>query len=548
MAVSMSVIALVLAASAPPIQATTFLGAHPKVEMQSMDTQELELMLLAELASFDTDARLGAAAAELRPLYTALPKNEGGKLDPTVVRYALHRFFAGKYGWHLRGLEPRGGAWNATSPATIMKDRAPSYIMDVFEKRLHGNGFSLKELASFAVTLSDLIHREAASDLEDIFLVMGNSRSSRVTETDMRRLIKTYLMTYINGVHTATNSSADYQQMENMMESNIFVWFDAKMWAQDMRRSHLYSQRMRRNPFIADYSLEDVIEVAQELGHHFGNFQNMECKALKEKLTDMEHAGSGRVSLSQFYSGIGMMNWPFIESVDYLRNLGALDESDPRRPSVIIANFLGSSSNCEAPSNFYSVCCMDECESLMDHVEAAVAAPTASAALLADVVSKMQSDTVPAPRSLSSVQTARLEEIAQQNGGSVPLHGRLFAQWMHHSYPRECRFPHVAGSTSPLTRDEFTSKFGVDHEVTDEELAKYVDNLIEPEVVILPWTDTEELIAPHKVASPGRPAQSRWSSWRVLALVALVLSAGVPMLNAKKHLSASTSKCESHLV
>jgi len=546
----MSVIALVLAASAPSIPATTFLGAHPTVEMQSMTTQELELILLAELASFDTDARLGAAAAELRPLYTALPKNEGGKLDPTVVRYALHRFFAGKYGWHLRGLEPRGGAWNATSPATIMKDRAPSYIMDVFEKRLHGDGFSLKELAIFAVTLSDLIHREAASDLEDISLAMGNSRLSRLSETDMRRLIKTYLMTYITGVHTAKNSSADYQHMEHRMESDIMVWFDAKMWVQDMQRSHIYSQRMRRNPFIADYSLEDVIEVAQELGHHFGNFQNMECKALKEKLIDMEHAGSGRVSLSQFYSGSGMMDWPFIESVDYLRNLGALDESDPRRPSVIIPNFLGSPSNCEDPSNFYSVCCMDECESLMDHVEAAVAAPTASASLLADVVSKMQSDTVPAPRNLSSVQVARLGEIAKQNGGSVPLHGRLFAQWMHHAYPRECRFPHVAGSTSPLTRDEFTSKFGVDHEVSDEELAIYMGSStsFEPEVVILPWTDTEELIAPHKVANPGRPAQSRWSSWRVLALVALVLSAGVPMLNAKSHLSVSCSKCENHLV
>ncbi len=37
-------------------------------------------------------------------------------------------------------------------------------------------------------------------------------------------------------------------------------------------------------------------------------------------------------------------NWQFAESVDYLRDIGALDESTPSMPSVLIANYVGSQS------------------------------------------------------------------------------------------------------------------------------------------------------------------------------------------------------------
>ena len=43
---------------------------------------------------------------------------------------------------------------------------------------------------------------------------------------------------------------------------------------------------------------------------------------------------------------------------------------------------------------------------------------------------------------------ARLDEIASLHAGPVPLHSRLFRQWMHHAYPRECPYPHEAGDLS----------------------------------------------------------------------------------------------------
>merc|ERR1719401_2687463 len=153
-------------------------------------------MLLSTLASLGRDGHLDSVAAELRPLFAALPKNEGGMLDPSVVRYALHRYFAQKYGWHFRGLEPGDGARNASSLATIMKSGTPSYIMEIFEQRLHGAGLGLEELATFAVTLSDLVRKEAVSDLEVIFDATGISSHAPVTGAAMNNLLKTYLMTY----------------------------------------------------------------------------------------------------------------------------------------------------------------------------------------------------------------------------------------------------------------------------------------------------------------------------------------------------------------
>merc|ERR1719277_1213039 len=127
------------------------------------------------------------------------------------------------------------------------------------------------------------------------------------------------------------------------------------------------------------------------LGHNFASFQRMECQSLKGVLMDMELAGTGRVSLSDFYR-IGLKeDWQFNENAEYLRSLGALDESDPGHPSIFIPNYLHSQTNCLSTSSFYSVCCPNECEALLGHVEQAIGAPQATASRIANVVSQMES-------------------------------------------------------------------------------------------------------------------------------------------------------------
>merc|ERR1719491_2487432 len=55
-------------------------------------------------------------------------------------------------------------------------------------------------------------------------------------------------------------------------------------------------------------------------------------------LMHMEEKGTGRVRLSEFYKPALDGQWQFQESVSYLREICSLDETDPDRPRVVIAN------------------------------------------------------------------------------------------------------------------------------------------------------------------------------------------------------------------
>jgi len=107
---------------------------------------------------------------------------------------------------------------------------------------------------------------------------------------------------------------------------------------------------------------------------------------------------------------------------------------------------------------------------------------------------------VVAPRNLSVYLATRLEDIAKYHAGTVPVHGRLFAQWMHHAYPLECPFPHVAGSTQAISQHEWIERYGADTlDATEEEMDMYAntqeDNLESNEAAALPWIAVEELVA-----------------------------------------------------
>merc|ERR1719410_623750 len=125
---------------------------------------------------------------------------------------------------------------------------------------------------------------------------------------------------------------------------------------------------------------------------------------------------------------------------------------------VMIPNYAAAGPNCVHATQLYSVCCRDDCEDLMQ----------------------------------------RLDEIAALHGGEVRIHGRLFSQFMHHAFPGECAFPHEAGSSAPITPDEW---MGLDTEASEEERMQHLsDDTCGPEQaaaewnVELPWSHAEELL------------------------------------------------------
>jgi len=521
--------------------ASTFLA--PSAENAYITKQDVEQTLVAELAAV-TSTKLHAIKDELRPMYVALPKNQQGRLEATVVRYALHRYFVQKHGWYMMGLDPVGGGWDAPAKSNIMKDRAPAYILGLFEQRLHGHGMGLHELAIFAAVLTNLVHKEASGELHKVFTSMQLPTIDRVPHTWVEHAVKAYLIRYFAGVQLNITGVDHLKFVEEKLVEIYPDWPSTYMWVQDMRHAHDLQLEPRRNPFVPRHeTFEGTVTFVQDLWHRFGSFQDLECKALKNRLVEMEHAGTGRVRLSRFYEGGVNGDWTLSESVEYLRNLGVLDEIDHKKPSVVISNYLTSKTNCLTASGFYSVCCADECEALLGHLEKGIAASNASPARIVELVSAMHSDTVHAPRNLSTALRSRLHEIAQVHSGSVPLHGRLFAQWMHHAYPRECPFPHVSGTTQPMSPDAWMAKNGVENvEATVEEMKKHhsrleAESATSPEEDLsLPWTQVEELVA----GQSGLGArQSRWSgALRGLMALAALCSFALPLARAWKTASS----------
>jgi len=526
----------------PGAAAEEFLKAQPVVT-RLMSQLDVEQALLAELLG--EGAALLEAEQELRPMFAALPKNVHGNLEPATVRYALHRYFVQKHGWSIQGVDSDGDSWNTTSsPAPIMKERAPAFILNLFDQRLNGRGFVLRELAAFAATLSDLIRAEAIGKLELVYQSLGFPMYGTLNEEQNAFTMKAYLIIHLLADGLIPNGAKQFDLLEKQLIQLYLDYPDTLMWFKDLEQTHEFRTQYARNPFVKqEASFEKTTVLLQDFMHEFGPYQNQECHKLKGLLVDMEQAGSGRVQLSRFYNDAlvpstedTQSGWHFRESVEYLRNLGALDETDPNRPSVVITNYLQSEGNCLRPSSFYSVCCMSECEGLLSHLEHAVAAPSASAPQLAALVAALPSDTVDAPRNLSAALVSRLHSVADYHGGSIPLHGRLFAQWLHHAYPRECPFPLVAGTTSPMTPDEWLAKKG-HPDASKAQMALFVqqNQTMSEEVppAPLPWVQTEELVSVNELPE-GAPRRSV-AAQAVRGLSALVALAAlgsfaVPML------------------
>merc|ERR1719230_1439645 len=120
---------------------------------------------------------------------------------------------------------------------------------------------------------------------------------------------------------------------------------------------------------------------------------------MKSLLTSMDLSGSGRVPLGLFYSHPGSTadySVEFSETVEDLSAMGALERSAHGGLQVRIANYVLAASNCFASGTYYSVCCLNECEDIMNHIAGEIQAPRSSADRLIGIVANLSSSTVDA--------------------------------------------------------------------------------------------------------------------------------------------------------
>merc|ERR1719440_155803 len=473
--------------------------------ISAMDVQTSLLAEVEESLGTSTGSKVSELETALQPIFKALPKNEQGGLGHTTVRYALHRAFVQRHGWFIQGLDRAGQSWNEsdTNLSTgILADQVPAYVQDLFEQRLAGKGLGLHELAVLAATVEHLVHREALSKLGEAFMLHKRLPTEVLNVEDANEILETYMMQYILGEKFKVSTKV-LKALKKKMPQIYVAWPETRLFIRNVRSN------VTDSADNLDFAM--IARVAERIGEQFGSFQNQECHQLKEALLKFEDRGSGRVRLPDFWrpAHLGESNsWQFQESIPYLRQLGAIDDSDPDDLKVIIANYLGSQANCIASSSFYGVCCMDECESLLVHLENDIKAPEATPQRILSLVGSLPSATMSAPRELSTKLRSRLFEIAENHGGAVPLHGRLFLQWMHHAYPRECLFPHTSGTTAPQAAMQF-QKSGEKAVASDEEIERIMKEdairnssaSIDPtvtdyteEIDLVPWSHEEELL------------------------------------------------------
>lgn len=440
-----------------------------------------------------TEEQLPETRMNLAPILAALPRNTAGNFDRSAVRYALHHFFLRGYAWRLQGLDPVASLWNSSSlaEAEVLR-QLPAGVRKTIEEQLNGAGLDTEGIAALAVTLWRLIHGEGTVRLRKVYQLLQTPTAMPIPERRARQLVDVYMAAYITGKDVTKMTAQMMLRLTGRMYKVTAKWPEVQAFT-----GRLLKAESARSTTHGLFTFVDVARTVEAIEERFGHWQMAECNEFKEALMPMEDRGTGRVRISDFYqAGLGG-KWQFSESVGYLRELGALDEASPGNLRVIMVNYITGASNCFGTTKYHEVCCISECEGLLAHLERQFASPSVAPEELARFVAMMPSATVPAHRKLSNLELHRLQVIAAEHGGRVPLAGRLFAQWMHHVYPRECPYPHPANTTKPMNPTAWLASGANITSKTEMQQLAGQQHRREGPMQMAPWVAKEELPAPY---------------------------------------------------
>jgi hypothetical protein len=430
--------------------------AEPRSFLRKVSTQDIVNGLESSLsdilgghASTATTKRLTAIEASLWKTFQSLPKNTMGRLAPPAVRYIVHGYFGKEHGWQIKGLEAHGVQVNATAnkvhDASILQEKAPLLVQGLLEAKHQDHGLSFADIVAMVSVLEQLIIEESSTLLEAAYRLNGKSVAVPLDSQTLHKILKSYLVLFGKGAKADLYDAANHQAMLERRSRT-----EVEDFASNAVLNFDYVQRYNINPFVPrQYSFALASEIVTDLAQRYGKWQNAQCNDMKAHLAELDPESSGRVPLGLLYAQPASAAYRFSESSDYLRKIGALDETSST-PKVLITNYILGPSNCIASSSYYSVCCLNQCDNIMDEIEHKVLAPTASPDRLLSFVHDITHGQA-FPKGLAE----KLHNIAERHGGEVPLHGRLFAQWLHFAFPHECPFPSIVESADMLAKSQW---------------------------------------------------------------------------------------------
>jgi len=310
---------------------------------------------------------------------TTPTKNDLGRLPPKGVRYLAHNYFAREHGWVIKGLEPLGhqnANVSAVHDLSVLQEKAPALVESLLEARRADHGLSLSDMVAMVAALERLILDESLTILEASYRLSLFTPEEPLTEHDLHSVLQSYLLLFKQGEKADLLNGTKHRQRKNLIANRGGqAWKQMVDFESDAVKNYEFANTHKSNPFEeASYSFEDASSIVEGMAHSYGKWQNQECHEMKDALISMDPDGTGRVPLPRFYSQSQTDVYHFSEGKDYLKQVGAYDESAAGGPRVRIANYMLGPSNCIASSTYYSICCISECEGLLNQLEAHVQA------------------------------------------------------------------------------------------------------------------------------------------------------------------------------
>lgn len=443
-----------LAIAAMVSMASAQLMRRDKPKREGTVHHMLQAALRQGLVKVSAD-RLLHVEESLRASYEAFPKDARGNVPPHQVLPALARaYFSKEHGWLVRGLESPGAPVIAPGEShqdarpsvtasglyevQILKDKAPELATALKDAALSpvavSAGLSLGDISRTVAALEQLLLEESLPLLRSSYFLNGLDHLDPATEhlpppvaeSQVHEVLLSYLLLFRHGLPRNLTDSESHQRLKQRAKKTadwpLLSQFEVQALNEVIHETGKISWAQAR-------------EAVEIIATRYGRWQQSECEDMKSTLMKMD-TGGGRVKLQDFHGSPKHPHYQFTEKEDYLTKAGMLVEEDGEK-YVLIANYLLGPSNCIASSEYFAVCCLNQCETLVSQFEMILQAPAAPVAQIMDAVARLRDNS-------TTSSTSELQENLQtlvDDTGAVVLHSPGFHKWLHKAFPLECPRP-----------------------------------------------------------------------------------------------------------
>merc|ERR1719162_437994 len=235
----------------------------------------------------------------LSPIIAASPKNEYGNLDDEAARYALHRLFMERHGWHFKIFDTDdASSQNKSNVSTIFSFQGhfPQNVQELLERQFQRHhGYGRLDLAIFAAAVEHFIFKEVPERLAYAYLASGVEFHDVITFERAKALVDLHMIAYIRNFDFSTAKGIDMFKLVTNMAYDYTDWADTRAFFRGIEASLA--------PVSGKYTFSDISRIVLQIEKEFVHWHNRQCGVLKQKLMNIETQKSGRVRLLDFYNG-----------------------------------------------------------------------------------------------------------------------------------------------------------------------------------------------------------------------------------------------------